>query len=102
MSYSRLTLLASLLFAGVFASASARAQTYVMTDCQPFIAAAPHQDSLTARWYQRFWNGDCKGLHFSSECLQLCQSCIAVDMHCRTNGTPVIITQFFFEPTNSF
>jgi hypothetical protein len=47
----------------LLAGAPARAQTFVRTDCQMLIA--PDQlgyTSLTARWYRRFWTGECNDL----------------------------------------
>ena len=42
---------------------AARAQPYVRPDCQPLIAADTlGETSLTARWYRRFWTGDCGDL----------------------------------------
>lgn len=41
----------------------AEAQSYVRPDCRPS-ASADHLEpsALTARWYKRFWTGDCDGL----------------------------------------
>ena len=41
----------------------AEAQTYVRPDCRPLASADRLEPSpLTARWYKRFWTGDCDGL----------------------------------------
>ena len=49
--------------ATLLAAASARAQPYVRPDCRPLIAADTlGETSLTARWYRRFWTGDCGDL----------------------------------------
>jgi hypothetical protein len=46
------------------AAAPAQAQSYVRPDCKPLIAADTlGETSLTARWYRRFWTGDCGDLH---------------------------------------
>jgi hypothetical protein len=52
------------MLATALASGGARAQAYVRPDCLPLISeAAPSPEtSLTARWYRRFWTGDCAGL----------------------------------------
>jgi hypothetical protein len=48
----------------LLAGPPAHAQTYVRPDCRPLIAADPlDETSLTARWYRRFWTGDCGDLH---------------------------------------
>lgn len=63
---------AALVGAAVLVAASgvgaqeAGAQEYVRADCRPLVAgaaAAPSPaSSLSARWYRRFWTGDCGGL----------------------------------------
>lgn len=41
----------------------ADAQSYVRPDCRPLISVARLDPSPpTARWYKRFWTGDCGGL----------------------------------------
>ncbi|HEV2531035.1 hypothetical protein [Phenylobacterium sp.] len=47
----------------VLGAAPAQAQSYVRAECKPLIAADRlAEGSLTARWYKRFWTGDCNGL----------------------------------------
>lgn len=51
------------LAAAVASAAPAEAQTYVRTDCRPLVSTERLDPSpLTARWYHRFWTGDCGGL----------------------------------------
>jgi hypothetical protein len=40
-------------------AATAQAQDYVRPDCRPLISPAKIADPLTAKWYRRFWTGDC-------------------------------------------
>jgi hypothetical protein len=48
----------------LLAAPAAQAQSYVRADCKPLIAADKlGETSLTARWYRRFWTGDCGDLH---------------------------------------
>jgi hypothetical protein len=44
------------------AAAPAGAQDFVRADCKPLIEAPPAADAVTARWYRRFWTGDCAQL----------------------------------------
>jgi hypothetical protein len=45
------------------ASGAALAQDYVRPDCKAFLSSAMPTESRTqARWYHRFWTGDCAGL----------------------------------------
>jgi hypothetical protein len=42
---------------------SAGAQSYVRAECRPLVSIAGLDPSpLTARWYRRFWTGECEGL----------------------------------------
>ncbi len=44
-------------------AAQAHAQSYVRPDCRPLVLSNHLDPSpLTARWYKRFWTGDCDGL----------------------------------------
>jgi hypothetical protein len=56
--------LSAVVLAAALAASGARAQDYVRPDCRPLISeAAPSPDtSVSARWYRRFWTGDCGGL----------------------------------------
>lgn len=52
-----------LLAAALLPATSAGAQAYIRADCRPLVAAPNHPaDSLDARWYRRFWTGECGGL----------------------------------------
>jgi hypothetical protein len=43
---------------------SAEAQSYVRSECRPLVSVVGLDPSpLTARWYRRFWTGDCEKLH---------------------------------------
>lgn len=54
---------APIVLAVLLTAAPAQAQSYVRADCRPLIGANRlGQTSLTARWYKRFWTGDCGGL----------------------------------------
>ncbi|HEY2357716.1 MAG TPA: hypothetical protein VGH86_09720 [Phenylobacterium sp.] len=55
---------AALLFALLLAGGPAQSQeSFVRPDCQPPIAPDPlSPDPLTARWYRRFWTGECNDL----------------------------------------
>jgi hypothetical protein len=48
------------------AAGAANAQDYVRADCRDTVAASPASfDSPEhARWYKRFWTGDCEKLNF--------------------------------------
>ncbi|HEX7943750.1 MAG TPA: hypothetical protein VF495_03750 [Phenylobacterium sp.] len=49
--------------AAALTCSQADAQSYVRADCRPLVSAARLDPSpLTARWYKRFWTGDCGGL----------------------------------------
>lgn len=47
----------------LISAAPANAQSYVRADCRALVTSARLDPSpLTARWYRRFWTGDCNGL----------------------------------------
>jgi hypothetical protein len=49
----------------VLFSTTASAQDFVRADCRDTVAASPAYDSPEhARWYKRFWTGDCEKLNF--------------------------------------
>jgi len=60
---SRVGPMAWLAAVAVLAATPAGAQGYVRDDCQPAITAGAPADPLTARWYRRFWTGECGDLH---------------------------------------
>jgi hypothetical protein len=54
---------AALIFAALLCAPPAQAQPYVRSDCQPLVSTDRLDPSpLAARWYRRFWTGDCDGL----------------------------------------
>src|SRR6185369_6874794 len=60
---SRLTPTMWLAAIAVLGATAADAQSYVRSDCKPLITAGAPADPLTARWYKRFWTGECGDLH---------------------------------------
>lgn len=54
---------AGILLAALMAGPSS-GQPFIRSDCTPFVGENPAatQSALTARWYRRFWTGDCGGL----------------------------------------
>jgi hypothetical protein len=48
------------------AASAASAQDYVRADCRDMVAASPaaFDSPEHARWYKRFWTGDCERLKF--------------------------------------
>jgi hypothetical protein len=48
------------------AASAANAQDYVRADCRDMVAASPagFDSPEHARWYKRFWTGDCEKLNF--------------------------------------
>jgi len=51
---------------GLLVAQAAQAQAYVRPDCQGLVGVSPNRydSSEHARWYQRFWTGNCDHLAF--------------------------------------
>jgi hypothetical protein len=59
----RVAMQAAIVAAAVLTYRHAEAQDYVRSDCRPLVSAGRLDPSPpTARWYKRFWTGDCDGL----------------------------------------
>jgi hypothetical protein len=61
--WPRIPMQAAIFAAAVLTCPRADAQSYVRPDCRPLASVDRLDPSpLTARWYKRFWTGDCDGL----------------------------------------
>jgi hypothetical protein len=61
---NRLMLRAAAIAVSLASASGAQAQAFIRLDCRPLIPQAHLDPSApTARWYKRFWTGDCGDLH---------------------------------------